>query len=121
VPESPLPAQAHYSYGRWVAHCPTDSNAMLIELGQTRFECGSPGLVGSDGTTANIDWPTSTEDVEKQLRGLPVEQQNWTPPRIVYASPAAVATTVTLPRPTLFVPAVTIATTASFPAVEINI
>jgi hypothetical protein len=119
--ESPLPAQAHYSQGRWVAWCPTDTNAMLIEVGQTRFECGSPGVVGSDGTTANIDWPTSTEDVEKPLRGLPVTEQNWDPPPLVYVSPAAVATVATLPRPTLFVPAVTIATTASLPAVEINV
>jgi hypothetical protein len=80
--ESETPVYARYSYGRWVGICPTDSNAMLLELGQTRFECGTVSGIGSDGTTADIEWPADTAAVELSVAGLPIEQQSWDPEEV---------------------------------------
>lgn len=77
--ESETPAYAHLSYGRWVALCPTDANAMLLEPGQTRFECGSPGSFGSDGTTADVEWPADPDAIVLAVAGLAIEDQNWSP------------------------------------------
>lgn len=77
--ESPTPAIAILSYGKWYALCPTDSNAMPLDTGQTRFECSSPDGYGSDGTTADVEWPADPDAVFVSVQGLPVEQQNWSP------------------------------------------
>lgn len=77
--ESAEPAVAIYSYGRWVALCPTDANAMPLEYSQTRFECGSGTGFGTDGTTADVLWPADVAAIEESLDGLPVEDQNWSP------------------------------------------
>jgi hypothetical protein len=74
--ESAVPAVAILSYGRWVALCPTDAGAMLLQPGQTRFECRGLGM---DGTTADVQWPADVAAVEASVAGLPVHQQNWSP------------------------------------------
>jgi hypothetical protein len=79
--ESATNAVAILSHGRWVGLCPTDTNAILLNYGQTRFECASPNGIGADGTTANITWPASTSVIELAVAGLPVEQRNWSPSR----------------------------------------
>jgi len=77
--ESEIPAIAVLSYGRWIGLCPTDANAMLLEPGQTRFECGSPGPFGADGTTCDVRWPPNPDEIALAMIGLPIEDQNWTP------------------------------------------
>jgi hypothetical protein len=79
VAESEIPVLARVSLGRWVGICPTDMNAMYLEDGQTRFECGSPTGYGSDGTTADVVWPADPATVLLSLQGRPVEEQNWNP------------------------------------------
>jgi hypothetical protein len=114
--ESEIPVYARYSYGRWVGICPTDNNAMMLDLGQTRFECGSLSGFGADGTTADLEWPADPAAIELSVAGLSVEQQNWDPFGVVIASPFVIATAVSFPAASLFVPAQTIATTAALPA-----
>lgn len=77
--ESAVNAVAHYSQGRWVGWCPTDANAVLLTIGQTRFECTSITGLGADGTTANLTWPGDPAAIALAVAGLPVEQQNWDP------------------------------------------
>lgn len=77
--ESAVNAVAILSYGRWVGLCPTDSNAVPLAIGQTRFECTSPTRIGADGTTANITWPADAAAILLSVSGLPIEQQNWMP------------------------------------------
>jgi hypothetical protein len=77
--ESDIPATAIYSHGRWVGLCPTDANAMLIDLGQSRFECGSEFGLGTDGTTADLEWPADPAAIAESLAGMAPEDQNWSP------------------------------------------
>ena len=77
--ESATPVLARYSWGQWVGTCPTDLNAMTLELGQTRFECASLTGLGADGTTADVVWPADPAAIVLPLQGLPIEEQNWNP------------------------------------------
>lgn len=77
--ESATPVLARVSLGRWVGICPTDKNAMPLELGQTRFECATLTGIGADGTTANVVWPSNPTAIMASLQGRPVEAQQWNP------------------------------------------
>lgn len=77
--ESDVPVYARLSYGRWVGICPTDSNAMALLPGQTRFECGSALGFGADGTTADVVWPADPDAIYLSVIGNLPEDQNWNP------------------------------------------
>jgi hypothetical protein len=81
--ESPTPAIAFYSWGRWVADCPNPdcSFALQLTLGQTRWTCEEPGVPEMCGTTADVEWPISptVDEVVVTLNGEAPQNQSWSP------------------------------------------
>ncbi len=81
--ESPTPAVAFYSWGRWVANCPNPdcSFALQLEPGEPRWTCAASGVPEMCGTTADIEWPTSptVAEVAAALAGAAPQNQSWSP------------------------------------------
>jgi hypothetical protein len=81
--ESPTPAVAFYSWGRWVANCPNPDCSFALQLtpAQARWECSASGVPEMCGTTADVEWPTSptTDEVTEALAGEAPQNQSWSP------------------------------------------